>query len=123
MLTAIANAVQERLGEDVIFWPRGDAEAPARVYHCKFIWKKRDIWQHIIFFSFPENHPPKIKELLQVTLDVAHELGHLLMDWGPGYMAGRVGISDNDLKDVNEVEADWLAICLLQMYGFILPPE
>ena len=64
-----------------------------------------------------------VRELLKVTLDVAHELGHLLIDWGPGKMTGRIGISDNDLKDVKEVEADWLALCLLQMYGFIFPPE
>ena len=123
MLTAIATAVEERLGEDVIFYPGGDATAPARVYHCRFNWKGKKIWQHIIFYRIPENSSPRMKELLQVTLDVAHELGHLLIDRGPGRLTGRIGIPNNDLKDVSEVEADWFALCLLQVYGFIYPPD
>jgi len=126
VLSALTVAVQERLGEDVILWPRkriGSIAESARVYTCKFSWQKREVVQHIIFYEVPEGDRPHQRELLRVTLDIAHELGHLLLDRGPGHMPVRVGISENDLKTISEIEADWFALCVLQMYGFIFPPE
>ena len=125
VLSALIIAVQERIGEDIILWPRekvGRVTQPARVYNCKWNWKKREIWQHIIFYDTPAGAPPLVEELLRVTLDVAHEVGHLLLERGPGQIPARVGISQNDMGDVKEVEADWFALCVLQMYGFIFPP-
>ncbi|MCK4291971.1 MAG: hypothetical protein KAY65_02145 [Planctomycetes bacterium] len=125
VLTALAIAVQERLGEDVILYPRGEASLSTRaiVYNCKFIWRSKEVWQHIIRYKIPENDPPRTEELLRITLDVAHELGHLLLDRGPGRMPARIGIPQSELDNVREVEADWLALCVLQMYGFIFPPK
>jgi hypothetical protein len=125
VLTAIVTAVEERLGEDVILFPRdnGGLISRASVYNVKFNWKNQEIWQHMVFYEVPENPRPNVRELLRVTLDVAHELGHLLIDRGPGRLASRVGISKNEMNDVREVEADWFALCILQIYGFILPPD
>lgn len=125
VLTALTIAVQERLGEDVILWPRGEngLSTQATVYNCKFIWRSKEIWQHVVFYKIPDTHPPHPKELLRITLDVAHELGHLLLDKGPGRMPTRIGIPRSELDNVREVEADWFALCVLQMYGFIFPPK
>ena len=121
VLTALATAVQERLGEDVIFCPRKGERVPtkATLLSVRFEWKKKIIWRHYIFYGIPSEHPPAAEELLRITLDVAHELGHLILDRGPGRMSARVGISKNDLKDVREVEAEWFSLCVLQMYGFL----
>ena len=123
-LAPLASAIQERIGEDVILWARDEKEpyTPAALYMCKFNWKNREIWQHILFYTMPSNDRPhrEAKEFLRVALDVAHELGHLLLDRGPGSMPTRIGISKNETADVREVEADWFALCLLQMYGLNL---
>jgi len=124
VLTALASAAQERLGEDVILCPRKPrrgAKVPSKatLLSVRFEWKKRILWQHYIFYGIPGGDPPAKEELLRVTLDVAHELGHLILDRGPGRMNTRVGIGKNDIRDVREVEAEWFALCVLQMYGFL----
>lgn len=125
VLTALASAIQERLGEDVILCPRKgkDVVTRATVLSVRFEWEERMLWQHYIFYGMPSGHPPAAEELLRVTLDVAHELGHLILDRGPGRMNARVGIGKNDQKDVREVEAEWFALCVLQMYGFLFPEK
>jgi Zn-dependent peptidase ImmA (M78 family) len=60
-----------------------------------------------------------VDKLLRATLDVAHELGHLILDRGPGQMNMRAGIGKNDMENAREVEAEWFALCILQMYGFL----
>ena len=129
VLTALASAVQERLGEDVILCPRkkkrGEkaspraAVPPAIVFTVEFEWHEQRVLHHYINYGRPDGPPRSREELLRVTLDVAHELGHLVLDRGPGQMERRIGISDNDLRNVGEVEAEWFALCILQMYGFL----
>jgi len=125
VLTALATAVQERLGEDVILCPREEENAPmeANVLSLRFNCKNQTLWRHYVYYGIPRGDPHAAEELLCITLDVAHELGHLILDRGPGRMNKRVGISKRDLEDVREIEADWFALCALQMYGFICAPE
>jgi len=128
VLTALATAVQERLGEDVVLYPRNmkrvKATAKARkehptVFSVRFLWGDQVLWRHYVYYGLPAGDPPRAEELLRATLDVAHELGLLILERGPGQMRMRVGVSDNDLEDIQKVEADWFALCVLQMYGFL----
>lgn len=126
VLAAIATAVQEWLGEDVILCPRkrcAGERLPTRpnVLSVRFSWRDREIWRHYVYYGMPDRNSPADGELLRVTLDVAHELGHLVLDRGPGRIPARTGIPESDKKTierVREIEADWFALCILQMYGF-----
>ncbi len=127
ILTAVTNAVQERLGENIILLPREGNGLATEVN--LFTLKHQDTksgeitWGHYIFYGMPkaENSIDFIDELLRVTLDVAHELAHLVLERGSGCLPIRVGITADMMEDVREIEADWFAICILQMYGFIFP--
>ena len=117
VLAALANAVQERLGEDVILCPRKgeNIHTAATLFSVRFEWEERILWRHYIFYGEPKSISQE--ELLRVTLDVAHELGHLVLESGPGRISMRIGISDSDKQHLREVEADWFALCVLQMVG------
>lgn len=118
VLTAVANAIQERIGEDVVLCPReGDSSLEAYTFDVNL----GGSITHFIFFGVPEGDPPDAKELLRVTLDVAHELGHLVLEGDPGHLPNRVGIPKHLLDDAIEIECDWFAVCVLQMYGFLFP--
>jgi Zn-dependent peptidase ImmA (M78 family) len=125
VLTALASAVQEQLGEDIILCPRKlpkkntpIATTDAGVVTVCLEGKSENIFRHYIFYGTPNNTTLGSDELLKVTLDVAHELGHLLLERGPGRIPLRVGAKDSELERIREIEADWFALCILQMYGF-----
>jgi len=129
VLTALATAIQERLDEDIILCPRKPEKKgenankaitePAGVYSIRFKCKSNIVCRHYVFYCTPTVSLPAPEELLLVTLNVAHELWLLIHDRGPGEMKSRIGISSNELKDAVIVEAEWFALCVLQMYGFL----
>lgn len=118
VMAALANAVQERIGEDVILCPRKgeNISTAAILYSVSLEWKEQILLRHYIFYGEPKSSSQE--ELLRVTLDVAHELGHLVLESGPGRISMRIGISDSDMQHLREVEADWFALCVLQMVGY-----
>jgi hypothetical protein len=121
-LTAVTLAVQERLGEDVVLMPRQTNHSVAGVYTREQPWDGTLHREHLVCYPAPnvEDELGHLDEgqLLPVVLDVAHELGHLLLERGPGRFCTRIGVSPNDLNMIGEIEADWFALCILQMYGF-----
>lgn len=121
VLTAVANAVQERIGEDIMLIPREGGEEIANLAAHVFNMEVGNEFKHFIFYGIPEGDPPNLDELLRVTVDVAHEIGHLILESGAGHLPNRVGIPKKRLRDVIEIECDWFAICVLQMHGFLLP--
>ena len=134
VLTSVANSVQERLGEEIVLIPQvfGEdeyEEDDLRAYILTFSLVDEetqcDVKKHYIVYGLPPLEKDNLDgNLLRITLDVGHELGHLLLENGPGEYDKelRTGIQGDDLYDtVKEIEADWMAICLLQMYGYCHP--
>lgn len=121
-LTAVVIAVQERLGTDIILFPREDGDQKAVVYTVERNQGGRLFTQYIVCYRIPdalqEGSSVEGKELLGVVLDIAHELAHLVLQGTPGRLDSRPGVPEADQKKVAEVEADWFALCILQMYGF-----
>ncbi|MGB2824403.1 MAG: hypothetical protein WBF17_25735 [Phycisphaerae bacterium] len=122
-LTAVTAAVQERLGDDIILWPRRKHYDEAVVYTANCNWRGRLIRRHIVCYRIPPRGVARrsSEKLLRVVLDIAHELGHLILEEGPGRCPPGPGITPAEQPDVDEIEADWFALCILQMYGFVLP--
>ena len=124
-LTAVTAAVQDRLAEDVILVPRKGAATEAVVYTTEYEWKGRIVRRHLVAYHIPKSGQQGVvtEELLRVVLDIGHELGHLFLREGPGRCPPGLGITKADQGKVDEIEADWFALCLLQMYGFIVPRD
>lgn len=127
VLTAVVTAVEERVGEDIILLPRSpqSLDTQAVLYTQVFQWQNTKLRRHFIIYRVPDVAQGHLrnrntKEFLRVTLDIAHELGHLLLEAGPGRLPYRIGVPQSDLEAM-EVEADWFALCVLQMYGFVFP--
>ena len=121
-LTAVIIAAQERLGADIILCPRNDGDPRAVVYTTVRDQKGRKFTQFFVCYRIPdalqEGSSVEGNELLGVVLDIAHEIAHLVLQGGPGRFDNRPGVPKSDQKDIAEVEADWFALCVLQMYGF-----
>jgi len=85
-LTAVTAAVQDRLGEDIVLVPRAKRFDRAVVYSANFAWHGRLIPRHIVCYHIPSRPAPERlpERLLRVVLDIAHELGHLILEEGPG---------------------------------------
>lgn len=121
VLTGVVNAVQERIGEDIMLIPREGGEEIANLAAHVFNMEVGGELKHFIFYGIPQGDPPDLDELLRITLDVAHEIGHLILESAAGHLPNRIGIPKKRLRDVIEIECDWFAICILQMHGFLLP--
>ncbi len=122
VLTAVTNAIQERLGEDIQLKPRSKVIAKgqggeANVLTVEINGKRT----HFLYYGPPKSYTD-LDELLDMTLDVAHELGHLILQGNPGKLPPRSYLSKIEINDICEVECDWFAVCILQMYGFLYPP-
>jgi len=122
-LTAVTAAVQDRLGDDIVLWPRRRRYDEAVVYTAHCDWHGKRIPRHVICYHIPPRGVARrsSEKLLRVVLDIAHELGHLILEDGPGRCPRGPGITDIEQRNVDEIEADWFAVCILQMYGFVLP--
>ncbi len=124
-LTAVIIAAQERLDADIILSPREKGDQKAVVYTVERNQGGQPFVQYIVCYRIPDalqkGSAVEAKELLSVVLDIAHELAHLVLQGGPGRLEHRPGVPENDKKMLAmlaEVEADWFALCVLQMYGF-----
>jgi len=138
-LTGVTYAVQERIGQNIILAPadpkdRGGAGAGTYTIRHDAADGKEPFTAHIIRYNEPQRKgqrkdgPLDEAELLELILDIGHELGHLLLGrGGPGYFPRRPNIipdtmtGNDDLTRTEEIEADWFALCILQMYGFLAP--
>jgi len=122
-LTAVTAAVQDRLGEDIVLVPRAKRFDRAVVYSANFAWHGRLIPRHIVCYHIPSRPAPERlpERLLRVVLDIAHELGHLILEEGPGRCHRGPGITPAEQRKIDEIEADWFALCILQIYGFVFP--
>lgn len=134
VFTAVANAVQERINASVILMPQNlpadakEDEKNAFVIHLKTTDTTGGNEEHVHIITYGIKPQRNVKssdksDLLARTIDVAHELGHLLLEKkGPGKLPLRPGIRTSDeLREIHETEADWMALCLLLMYGYIFP--
>jgi len=123
-LTAVTLAVQDRLAEDVILEPRAERWSEAVVYTVETYHSQGGrLRQHFVCYWMPdpEGEERPAEELLKVVLDVGHELAHLVLDRLPVQSYQGLGLTKRDREKIEEVEADWFALCLLQMYGFVFP--
>jgi len=135
VFTAVANSVQERISEDVEIIPykcdrsdpnyKEDLKAIVLPFEAKNE-SGKEFKTHFIMYGVPADirFNDMYEDLLARTLDVAHELGHLLLQNKPRNIKFRPNVYENEedkLKKINEIEADWMAICLLHMYGYIFP--
>ena|GEM_PF-3114707 len=127
VLTGLAFAVQERLNEEVILEPRMSGPPAASVYTAEYMWNGKLLRRHIVCYKTPNFGkrftPAKAREFLRVAIDVGHELGHLVVEGPPGKLEARPGVSPRNLKDIEEAECDFFAICVLQMYGMVFPDQ
>lgn len=134
VFTAVADAVQERTNETVILMPQNlpkdtpGEDKNAYVMHLNISDTKGGKQERAYIITYGVTPIKKVKshaksDLLARTIDVAHELGHILLErGGPGSLPLRPGITETgDLRKVREIEADWMALCLLLMYGYIFP--
>jgi len=109
-LTSIVLAAEQRSNwkDRIEIVPRSGQVYRCAMYYTQIPETNHDMAIHYICYSETQEAPARARR----RMDCAHELGHIVLHND----ALRKGLL---LNREHEIEADWFALCLLQLHGHV----